>query len=363
MINKNFFVKKLHLDLILLICIILILLMSIIVTWSATGANEYLFRNKLIQILLGLIVMVIFAQIPPKFYEKWAFVLYFFCIFLLISVYITGHSSKGAQRWLDLGLIKFQPSEITKIAIPLIISRIINKSIYPLPIKTYFQIIILIIIPTILIINEPDLGTAILIDISVLFILFLSGLSWKIIFNSLLIILLIMPLLWFFFIHDYQKERIFMLFHSENDPLKGGYHIIQSKIAIGSGGLFGKGWLNGTQNQFEFLPEKYTDFIFAILAEEFGFIGVVLLIILYVILILRGMILASKAENIFGKIMISGITIVLFFYIFINISMVSGLLPVVGIPLPLFSYGGSSLIVILANCGIIMSIHTHKKCK
>ncbi|QJC30031.1 rod shape-determining protein RodA [Enterobacteriaceae endosymbiont of Plateumaris sericea] len=358
---KNFFTSKLHIDLIMLICIILILFMSVIVTWSASGTNDYILKNKLIQILLGLILMVIVAQIPPKFFKQWAFILYYICIFLLIIVYITGYSSKGAQRWLDLGLIKFQPSELIKIVIPLVISKIVSKNIYPISIKTYFKTIILIIIPTILIINEPDLGTAVLIDISGLFILFLSGLSWKIIFNSLLIILIMMPILWFLFIHDYQKERIFMLFHPENDPLKAGYHIIQSKIAIGSGGLFGKGWLNGTQNQLEFLPERSTDFIFDVLAEEFGFTGVLLLISLYMLLIFRGIFLALKTEDFFGKIVISGIIMVLFFYVFINISMVSGLLPVVGIPLPLFSCGGSSLIVILTSFGIIMSIHTHKK--
>ncbi|QJC29593.1 rod shape-determining protein RodA [Enterobacteriaceae endosymbiont of Plateumaris pusilla] len=358
---KKFFISKLHIDLMLFICIILILFMSIIVLWSASGTNDYVLKNRLIQIIFGLILMIIIAQIPPKFFEQWAFILYFICIFLLIIVYLTGHSSKGAQRWLDLGFIKFQPSEIMKIAIPLVISKIVSKSIYPMPIKTYLKAIIFIIIPTILIINEPDLGTAVLIDISGLFILFLSGISWKIIFNSLLVIILIMPILWLFFIHDYQKERIFMLFHPEHDPLKAGYHIIQSKIAIGSGGLFGKGWLNGTQNQLKFLPERSTDFIFSVLAEEFGFTGILLLMILYMLLILRGIFLALKTEYFFGKIMISGIIIVLFFYIFINIGMVSGLLPVVGIPLPLFSYGGSSLIVILTSFGIIMSIHTHKK--
>ncbi|QJC28701.1 rod shape-determining protein RodA [Enterobacteriaceae endosymbiont of Plateumaris consimilis] len=358
---NNFFVTKLHIDLILLICIILILSLSIIVTWSAIGGNEYIFQNKLIQMLLGFIIMIIFAQIPPKFYEKYAFSLYFFCILSLTIVCIIGHISKGAQRWLDLEFIKFQPSEIIKIAIPLIIAKIINKSIHPMSLKKYFQIMILIMIPTILIINEPDLGNGVLIFISGLCILFLSGLSWKIIINNLIIILLIIPISWFGFIHEYQKERIFMLFHPESDPLNRGYHIIQSKIAIGSGGLIGKGWLNGTQNQYEFLPEKSTDFIFAVLAEEFGFIGVVLLIILYTILIFRGMILALKSENFFGKITISGIISILFFYIFVNIGMVSGLLPVVGIPLPLFSYGGTSLIVSLASFGIIMSIHTHKK--
>ncbi|QJC28253.1 rod shape-determining protein RodA [Enterobacteriaceae endosymbiont of Plateumaris braccata] len=358
---NNFFVTKLHIDIILLICIMLILSLSIIVTWSATGGNEYIFQNKLIQILLGFIIMVIFTQIPPKYYEKYAFILYFFCIFSLIIVYIIGHVSKGAQRWLDLGFIKFQPSEIIKIAMPLVLAKIINKSIHPMSLKTYFQIMVLIIIPTILVINEPDLGNGVLIFISGLCILFLSGLSWKIIINNLLIILLFMPVLWFGFIHEYQKERILMLFHPESDPLNKGYHIIQSKIAIGSGGLIGKGWLNGTQNQLNFLPEKYTDFIFAVLAEEFGFIGVVLLIILYTILIFRGMTLALKAENFFGKIIISGIMSSLFFYIFVNIGMVSGLLPVVGIPLPLFSYGGSSLIVVFASFGIIMSIYTHKK--
>ncbi|QJC31727.1 rod shape-determining protein RodA [Enterobacteriaceae endosymbiont of Donacia tomentosa] len=357
---KKFMYSKLHTDPILVILIILILILSLIITSSVCGIHYNLFRNKLIQICIGLVVMMISAQIPPYIYKKGSVLFYLFCVILLIIVHIMGHTSKGAQRWLDLGFLKFQPSEIVKIAVPLIIMHIINDK-YPIDIKTFFKTIIIISIPCILVAKQPDLGTAILISMSGLIVLFLSGLSWLIIINSFLLLIICTPVIWFLLLHDYQKERILILLNPERDFLGKGYHIVQSKIAIGSGGLFGKGWKYGTQTQLGFLPEKYTDFIFSALAEEFGFLGVLLVITLYTLLISRGLYLALQTKNLFGKIMISEIILIFFLCVFINIGMVSGLVPVVGIPLPLISYGGSSLIVFMANFGIAMSIYTHDK--
>ncbi|QJC30483.1 rod shape-determining protein RodA [Enterobacteriaceae endosymbiont of Neohaemonia nigricornis] len=354
-----FIQKKLHLDLIFLYLILLLLLFSIMIVWSASNKNLHILNNKIIQIFIGLVIMLIIAQIPPRLYINCFFLFYIICIFLLILVNILGNTIKGAQRWLDIGLFKFQPSEIIKVILPLFLAQYFNNKSYTINIKQFFISILIIIIPTILVIKQPDLGTAILIDIAAITILFLSGLSWRLIIINILFILISLPILWFIIMHDYQRSRILILLHPENDSLKTGYHILQSKIAIGSGGLFGKGWLNGTQTQLQFLPEKYTDFIFSVIAEEFGFVGVIILITVYILLIIRGIILALRLKNIFKQVIICGIMIILFFYIFINISMVSGILPIVGVPLPLISYGGSSLIMMMSNFGIIMSLYTH----
>ncbi|QJC37399.1 rod shape-determining protein RodA [Enterobacteriaceae endosymbiont of Donacia thalassina] len=359
--NLNYFINSiLHIDLILLLLIILILIISLLTTWSSIGIQNNIFlKNKIIQICIGFIIMLIAAQIPPDIYEKYSFLFYFFSICLLIAVKFMGCTTKGAQRWLHINFIKFQPSEIAKISVPLIIAHIINKVDYYIDTRTFLKTIILILIPTILVAKQPDLGTAILIGLSGSIILFLAGLSWKRIINSIILFIIFIPFAWVFLLHDYQRERMLMLLKINYDLLGKGYHLFQSKIAIGSGGLFGKGWRHGTQAQLNFLPEKHTDFIFSVFAEEFGFIGVLLLITLYILLIGRSLFLSLKCHNIFNKIIISGITLMFFLCTFINISMVSGLLPIVGIPLPLISYGGSSLVVIMANFGIIMSMYTH----
>ncbi|QJC34582.1 rod shape-determining protein RodA [Enterobacteriaceae endosymbiont of Donacia crassipes] len=358
--NNSFLPSILHIDLILLILITFILIISLFITWSSTGIYRHIFiKHKLIQIFIGFITMFIAAQIPPDIYEKYSFLFYWFCIILLIAVEFGGHITKGAQRWLNIYFIKFQPSEIAKIAVPLVIAHIINKNKYPIHIKTFLKIIILILIPTILVAKQPDLGTAILISLSGIIILFLSGLSWKIIINSTIIFIIFLPFAWIFLLHDYQRERMLMLLKSHYDVLGIGYHIFQSKTAISSGGIFGKGWLQGTQTQLNFLPEKHTDFVFSVLAEEFGFVGALLIISLYLLLIGRSLYLSFQCYHFFNKLIISGITCMLFLSVFINISMVSGLLPIVGIPLPLLSYGGTSLVVIMANFGIIMSMYTY----
>ncbi|MCE9883529.1 peptidoglycan glycosyltransferase MrdB [Obesumbacterium proteus] len=352
---------KMHIDLPFLLCILSILAYSAFVMWSASGQDVGMMERKIGQIFMGLCVMLVMAQIPPRVYESWAPYLYVFCVILLILVDAFGQISKGAQRWLDLGFIRFQPSEIAKIAVPLMVARFINRDVCPPSLKNTGIALILIFMPTLLVAAQPDLGTSILVAASGLFILFLAGLSWRLILVAVVLVAAFIPILWFFLMHDYQQARVMMLLDPESDPLGAGYHIIQSKIAIGSGGFGGKGWLHGTQSQLEFLPERHTDFIFAVLAEELGLVGVLVLLGLYLLTIMRGLMIAAKAQTTFGRVMVGGLMLILFVYVFVNIGMVSGILPVVGVPLPLVSYGGSALIVLMAGFGIVMSIHTHRK--
>ncbi|AFP85580.1 rod shape-determining protein RodA [secondary endosymbiont of Heteropsylla cubana] len=359
---KKFFLwHTIHVDIILLIFIALLLMYSAVIFWSASGQDVSMMMRKIIQIVIGILVMILMAQIPPRVYEGWAPYLYILCLFLLILVDAFGHLSKGAQRWLDVGIIRFQPSEIAKITVPLMVSRFVNRNVCPLSVKNTAIAFLLICIPTCLVAVQPDLGTAILIAVSGLFVLFFSGIKWKVIVLSASIIAVFIPVLWFFLMHDYQRDRVIMLLNPDSDPLGAGYHIIQSKIAIGSGGLLGKGWLQGTQSQLEFLPERHTDFIFAVLSEEFGLIGVLLLLALYFSIIIRGFLISARAQNTFCRVMTGSLMLILFVYMFVNIGMVSGILPVVGIPLPLISYGGSALIVLMAGFGIVMSIDTNRK--
>ena len=359
--QKGSFWAKIHIDLPFLLCILALLGYSLFVLWSASGQDVGMMERKVVQIVLGFTVMIVMAQIPPRVYEGWAPYLYVFCVILLLIVDIFGQISKGAQRWLDLGFIRFQPSEIAKIAVPLMVARFINRDMCPPSLKNTAIALVLIFVPTLLVAAQPDLGTSILVALSGLFVLFLAGMSWRLIGIAVLLLAAFIPILWFFLMHDYQRARVMMLLDTESDPLGAGYHIIQSKIAIGSGGLSGKGWLHGTQSQLEFLPERHTDFIFAVLSEELGLIGVLVLLAMYLFMIMRGLVIAANAQTSFGRVMVGGLMLILFFYVFVNIGMVSGILPVVGVPLPLVSYGGSALVVLMAGFGIVMSIHTHRK--
>ncbi|CAK8736408.1 Peptidoglycan glycosyltransferase MrdB [Sodalis praecaptivus] len=265
--------NKLHIDVMLLFFVTLLLVYSALVVWSSSGQDVGMMERKIAQIVMGLLVMLVMAQVPPRVYEAWAPYLYIFCVFLLVLVDAFGQISKGAQRWLDLGFIRFQPSEIAKIVVPLMVARFINRDSCPPSLKNTAIALVLIFVPTLLVAVQPDLGTAILIAASGLFVLFLSGMSWKLIAVAALLVAAFIPVLWFFLMHDYQRDRVMMLLDPETDPLGAGYHIIQSKIAIGSGGLSGKGWLHGTQSQLEFLPERHTDFIFAVLGRSWGLLA------------------------------------------------------------------------------------------
>ncbi|CAD6511012.1 Rod shape-determining protein RodA [Candidatus Profftia tarda] len=352
---------KMNIDKTFVLCILSILTYGTLVMWSASGQDIDIIERRIYQIFIGLCVMIAMAQIPPRLYEIWALYLYILCILLLILVDAYGQISKGAQRWLDLGFLRFQPSEIAKIAVPLVVARFINRDVCPPSIKNTCIALTLILMPTLLVAIQPDLGTSILIAASGLFILFLAGLSWRLILATIISVAAFIPIFWVFLMRDYQQDRVMMLLNPERDPLGAGYHIIQSKIAIGSGGFSGKGWLHGTQSQLEFLPERHTDFIFAVIAEELGLIGVLILLALYLLTIIRGLMIAVKAQTTFGRVIVGDLMLILFVYIFVNIGMVSGILPVVGVPLPLISYGGSALIVLMAGFGIVMSIHAHRK--
>lgn len=352
---------KLHLDFWLFIGLIVISGYGLLVLYSASGGSEIMFRNRIIQVTLGFAVMFVMAQLPPRFYQQVAPLLYIAGIIMLILVDLIGTTSKGAQRWLDLGIVRFQPSEIVKLAVPLMVAVYLGNKQQPINWKETLIAFVMIIVPTLLVAIQPDLGTSILVSASGIFVVFLAGMSWWIIVAAVIGLAAFIPIMWLYLMHDYQRTRVLTLLDPEKDPLGAGYHILQSKIAIGSGGIAGKGWLEGTQSQLEFLPEPHTDFIFAVLSEEHGMIGVLILLAIYFFIIIRGLIIGAQADNAFGRILAGATFLIFFVYIFVNIGMVSGILPVVGVPLPLVSYGGTSFVALMAGFGLIMSIHTHKR--
>ncbi|NNE37017.1 MAG: rod shape-determining protein RodA, partial [Gammaproteobacteria bacterium] len=273
---------------------------------------------------------------------------------------IIGYVGKGAQRWLDLGVIRFQPSELMKLAVPMVLSWYLAEKTLPPSISQIFLSVMIILVPVGLIIKQPDLGTAILVCIAGFSVLFIAGMNWRYITGLVILAASLIPVSWMF-MYEYQRQRVMTFINPEQDPLGAGYHIIQSMIAIGSGGLYGKGWLNGTQSHLEFLPERSTDFIFAVLCEEFGFTGVMVLLGLYLFIIYRGLYISMNSQTTFGKILGASIVLTFFVYIFVNIGMVSGQLPVVGIPLPLVSFGGTSMVTLMIGFGVLMGIHTHRR--
>ncbi|RYV00568.1 rod shape-determining protein RodA [Shewanella sp. OPT22] len=353
--------RRLHIDLPLLVGLLALMTFSIFVIYSASGGSWAMIERQGVRIGLSLFVMFVVAQINPEILRRWALPIYSVGIALLLGVHFFGEINKGAQRWLNLGFVEFQPSELMKLAFPITMAWYISK--FPLPPKKRYLAgaAVLLIVPTLLIAKQPDLGTSILVAASGVFVLFLSGMSWWIVGGIIAAGLAFLPVLWFFLMHDYQRTRVLTLLDPEKDPLGAGYHIIQSTIAIGSGGLWGKGWLQGTQSQLEFLPERHTDFIFAVIGEEFGLIGSLCLLALYLYVIGRGLVIASRAQTSFARLLAGSITLTFFVYIFVNIGMVSGILPVVGVPLPLISYGGTSMMTLMIGFGILMSINTHRR--
>lgn len=356
--TKRHFLSKLHIDWPLLIGVLLLSTLGVIILYSAKPEINVVQKQGL-RLILACGIMVFIAQVPPRFFSSIAPWLYGLALIMLITVLAIGHISKGGQRWLDLWLFRFQPAELMKIAVPMMIAKYFDDRLLPPKIPMLLIPLILILIPAALIAKQPDLGTALLILSSGLLVIFFSGLSWKILFSLGSLVTLCLPILWFF-MRDYQRQRILVLLDPERDPLGSGYQIIQSKIAIGSGGFYGKGWLNGTQANLEFLPERTTDFIFAVFSEEFGLVGCLILLLLYLCIIIRGLYISVQAQNTFGRLLAGSLIMTLFVYVFVNIGMVTGILPVVGIPLPLVSYGGTSLVTLMASFGILMSIHTHR---
>lgn len=354
------FWQKLHLDFWLLIGLFAISGYGLLVLYSASGGNEKMFQSRVIQVVLGFVVMFLMAQFSPRFYQRIVPYLFIVGIILLILVDLIGITSKGAQRWLDLGLFRFQPSEIVKLAVPMMVAAYLGKRPLPPTLKDTLIALVMILVPTLLVAIQPDLGTSILVGASGIFVVFLAGMSWWLILIAVIGLAAFIPIMWLYLMHDYQRTRVLTLLDPEKDPLGAGYHILQSKIAIGSGGMYGKGWMQGTQSQLEFLPEPHTDFIFAVLSEEHGMTGVIILLLIYLFIVVRGLIIGVNAQTAFGRILTGGLTLIFFIYAFVNIGMVSGILPVVGVPLPLVSYGGTSFVTIMAGFGLIMSIYSHK---
>ena len=352
---------KLHIDLPLWIGIMLLSAIGMIVLYSAGDKSIELVNRQSVRLLLAFIVMLAVAQINPNTLKFWAPWMFGIGLLMLVAVLIFGEVGKGAQRWLNLGFFRFQPSELMKIAVPIMTAWYLAEA--PLPPRTGRLIIatIIVIVPTLLIAKQPDLGTSLLIASSGFFVLLLAGLRWKVIVSVIVLMAASAPIFWNYLLHDYQRQRILTFINPETDPLGSGYHIIQSTIAIGSGGLYGKGWLNGTQSHLDFLPERSTDFVFAVFSEEFGFLGTLLLLAIYIAVISRGIIIAMNAQDTFSRLVAGSLTLTFFVYVFVNIGMVSGILPVVGLPLPLISYGGTSMVTIMAAFGILMSIQTHRR--
>jgi rod shape determining protein RodA len=355
--NNNLF-SRLHLDLALVGPVVIVCVIGVILLYSASDGSIDMVLKQLMRMSIGMMLMLGIAQVSPRVLFKLSPFIYLFGISLLVAVHFSGDSSGGASRWLDIGLVRFQPSEVMKIALPLMLAAIVSNRPLPPSTKSIFLCCFLLAVPVFMIYDQPDLGTALLVAFSGLIVLFLAGISWRFIRYFFLFSLCAAPLVWFL-IHSYQRERILTLFNPERDPLGAGYHIIQSKIAIGSGGLYGKGWLNGTQSHLEFLPERATDFI-AVYCEEFGLMGVLMLLSAYFLVIFRGIHIARKAQNSFGRILSASFVITFVIYILVNVMMVIGIVPVVGVPLPLMSYGGTSMVTMMASFGVLMSIHTHR---
>ena len=351
----------LRLDPVLLSLIIILALFGSMVLYSASGSDHASVIRQMTRILVALMLMVAIANVPLRTLRKISIWLYLGGVGLLVAVMFFGEVGKGAQRWLDLGLIRFQPSEILKLAVPMIVATYLADRGLPVGLKELVLSSVLVAIPVVLIARQPDLGTAILVGSAGFFVLFLAGVRWRLMIGLGVLLSLMAPLIWKFTLLDYQRERILTLLNPESDPLGSGYHIIQSKIAIGSGGIYGKGWLNGTQSQLDFIPERSTDFIFSVFGEEFGFFGCIVLILIYLAIIFRGLYIAAHSTENFGRLLAGALSLTFFVYLFVNTGMVAGLLPVVGVPLPLISYGGTSMVTLMMGFGLIMSVRSAKR--
>ncbi|HFD80179.1 MAG TPA: rod shape-determining protein RodA [Gammaproteobacteria bacterium] len=350
----------LHLDALLLLGLVTLSTLGLFVLYSSAGGDSQLLLRQLVRLGIAFGTLFFVAQIRPQWLEHWTPWIYGVGLALLVAVLLVGDVGKGAQRWLDFGFVRFQPSEMMKLAVPMMVAwYLADKRLPPTGLKLLIAGA-LIVVPVLLIAKQPDLGTSLLIGSAGFFVLFLAGLSWKLLGGLALLAAGGAPILWHF-MHDYQRQRVITFLDPEQDPLGAGYHIIQSKIAIGSGGLFGKGWMHGTQAHLEFLPERSTDFIFAVLGEEFGLFGIVVLLLVYSFIIIRSIQIATQAQDTYGRLLGGSLAMTFFIYIIVNTGMVTGLLPVVGLPLPLVSYGGTSMVTLMAGFGMLMSIHTHRK--
>jgi rod shape determining protein RodA len=344
----------------LLVILLTLSMVGLAVLFSASYDYPQRVAGQLANLAVALVAMWIIAQVPPQTMMRFAVPAYAVGLALLIAVALAGDVVNGARRWLHIGVTRFQPSEMMKLALPLMLAWYFHKNETTLRVRDYFVAAILLLVPLGLVLRQPDLGTAGLVGTAGFFVIFFAGMSWKVIGGIAGAGAAALPLMWGF-MHDYQRRRILTLLDPSSDPLGAGYHIIQSTIAVGSGGLAGKGWLNGTQAHLEFIPERHTDFIFAVFSEEFGLIGNITLLVLYTLLIARGLMIATNAATLFGRLLAASIALQFFVYAFVNMGMVSGILPVVGVPLPFLSYGGTALLTLFIGAGILMSIHRHRK--
>ncbi|WP_020409351.1 rod shape-determining protein RodA [Hahella ganghwensis] len=352
-----------HIDWPLLVLLLILISSGLFVLYSGSGQSLADVKKQGIHFIVALVLMITVAQIDPAVLRRWAPWVFLLGLIGLVAVLLAGADAKGAQRWLKIPGVgaRIQPSEFMKIAVPMMVSWYLADRTLPPSFKHIIGTLIIVAIPAALIVIQPDLGTSILIAASGIFVLVFAGLGLRWILGFCGCVAAFAPIMWLFGMKEYQKQRVLTMLDPEQDPLGAGWNIIQSKTAIGSGGLEGKGWLGGTQSQLDFLPESHTDFIIAVFAEEFGFIGVSVLLLLYAMIIYRGLYIAMKGQDTFSRLLAGSLTMTFFVYVFVNMGMVSGILPVVGVPLPLVSYGGTSVLTLMVSFGILMSIQTHRK--
>ena len=350
-----------NMDMPLLVTLLLVTALGFVVLYSAVGEDLTLMFRQGMRFAFAFTIFFVLAQVPPRYLRIWTPWLFFAVLGLLVLVLLKGEIGKGAQRWLNLGLVTFQPSELMKLAVPMMIAWYMHERQLPPRRSQLLVMTILVLVPATIIARQPDLGTALLVVAAGAMTILLAGVSVRIISVLVTLALSAAPILWFFVMHDYQKARVLTFLEPESDPLGAGYNAIQSQIAIGSGGLFGKGWLNGTQAHLEFLPERSTDFILAVMAEEFGLLGLLLLLVLYLVLVGRSLYIASQAQDTYTRLLAGALSLTFFFYVFVNAGMVTGLLPIVGVPLPLISAGGTSMVTVMAGFGILAAIGGHRK--
>lgn len=353
--------RTFHLDAPLFLGLLALGGLSLVLLYSAGNEDVSLLYKQSARLAVALVVMVLLARVSPDTLTRWTPIVYAFGMACLVLVLVVGIVGKGAQRWLDLWIVQFQPAEIMKLAVPMMVAWWLTRNPLPPGWRDLGLAVVIIGTPSALVVVQPDLGTALLIAAAGVLVMLLAGLNWRLVGTLAAAAAASTPLVWIFLLHEYQQRRILTLFDPWSDPLGAGYHTIQSIIAVGSGGLSGKGWLNGSQSHLEFIPERGTDFIFAVFAEEFGFYGGIAMMALYIFLVGRGLYISFYAHDTYSRLVAGSLSLTFFLYVFVNIGMVSGILPVVGVPLPLVSYGGTSMVTLMAGFGILMSIHSHKK--
>lgn len=352
--------QRLHLDKTLFYALLTLAGISLFVVYSGSAKDVSATVGHLIRLLLGFTILVVVAQIRPEMLERWSPYVFIAGMLLLIAVLVIGDIGKGAQRWLELGFLRFQPSEIMKLAVPMMLAWFLARENLPPTLLRLTMAFFIMAVPAFMIMKQPDLGTALLVFGAGTFVLFLGGMRWRVIITLFAVIAAAAPFAWNH-MHDYQRQRVLTMFNPEADPLGTGYHTIQAMIAVGSGGIYGKGWLNSSQAHLDYLPESSTDFIFAVYAEEFGLLGSLLLLSIYAVIVARGMLIAYLAKDTYTRLLAGSLSLTFFLYFFVNMGMVTGILPIVGVPLPVMSYGGTSVVTIMAAFGILMSIQTHRK--